>query len=152
MINFYHRFIPTVVTILHPFYCALKGNSQKQVLVWSTKINAAYNDGTSALSNATLLAHPHPEAPKATTSDASDTVVGACMQQFGNGHWQPMAFISKQLQDPERNYSTFGREMLALYFAIRGFTFLVEGKIFTIFTYHKLLLDAIFKVSYTWTA
>ena len=51
---------------------------------------AAYNDGISALSNATLLALSHPEAPIAITSDASDAGVGACLEQIVNGHWQPL--------------------------------------------------------------
>ena len=76
---------------------------------------AAYNHGISALSNATLLVDPHPEAPIAFTSYASDGGVGACLGQFVNGYWQSLTFFSKQLRDPERNYSTFDREMLAMY-------------------------------------
>ena len=48
---------------------------------------AAYNDGINTLSNATLLAHPHHKAPIAVTSDDSDAGVGACLEQFVNGHW-----------------------------------------------------------------
>ena len=62
-----------------------------------------------------------------------------------NGHWQPLAFFNKQLRDAERNYSTFGREMLAQYLSLRHFRFLVEGSSFTIFTNHKPLVD-------NWTA
>ena len=86
MINFYHRFIASAATILHPMYCDLKGISQKQSLVWSTEMIAAYNDIISALSNANLLTHPQPEALTAITSDAFDAGVGACLEQFVNGH------------------------------------------------------------------
>ena len=101
---------------------------------------AAFNDGISAPLNATLLAHPYPEAPIAITSVNSDAGVGTCLAQFVNGHWQPLAFFGKQLRDPERNYNKFDREMLVLYLAIRHFRFLVEGRNFTVFTDHKPLV------------
>ena len=112
---------------------------------------ASYNDGICALSNATLLAYPHPEAPIAITSYASDGGVGACLEQFMNGYWQPLTFFSKQLRDPERNYSTVDRQMLPMYLAIRHFRYLVEGRNFTVFTGHKSLVHAMFKVSDPWT-
>ena len=151
MINFYHRFIPSAATILRPLYCALK-IIKKQSLVWSTEMIAAYNDRLSSPSNATLLAHHHPEAPIAITSNASDAGVGTCLEQFVNRHWQSLAFFSKQLRDPERNYSTLDREMLTLYLAIRHFRFLVEARNFTVFTDHKPFVDDMFKVSDPWTA
>ena len=130
--------------MLRPLCRALKGKSQKQSLVWSTEMMELVLYQTQPK----LLAHPHPEAPIAITSYGSDAGVGACLEQFVNGHWQPLAFFfSKQLQDPERNYSTFDREMLALYLAIRHFRFLVEGRNFTVFTDHKPLVNAMFKVS-----
>ena len=64
-----------------------------------------------------------------------------------NGHWQLLAFFSKQLRDPELNYNTYDREMLALYFTIRRFRYLVEGRNITVFTDHKPLVDAMFNVS-----
>ena len=112
---------------------------------------SAYTDGITALFNATLLDHPHPVTPIAISSYASDAGVGACLEQFVNGHWQPLAFFSEQ-QDPERNYNTFDREMLTLYLAIRRFRFLVKGRSSTVFTDHKPWVDAMFKVSDPWTA
>ena len=69
-----------------------------------------------------------------------------------NGHWQPLVSFSKQLRDDERNYSTFYREMLTLYLSMRLFRLLVEGRNFSVFTDHKPLVDAMFKVSDPWTA
>ena len=33
------------------------------------------------------------EAPLAVTSDASDTAMGAVLEQFNNGSWEPLAFF-----------------------------------------------------------
>ena len=86
MINFYHRFIPHAAIKLRPLYSALKGKSQKQQLTWCDDMTSAYNRGISALIDATLLAHPYSQAPIAITSDASDTGVGACLEQCIDGH------------------------------------------------------------------
>ena len=71
--------------------------------------------------------------------DASDTAVGGVLQQFVNDSWQPISFFSKRLLPAETRYSTFGRELLAIYFAIRNFRHFLEGRDFHVFTDHKPL-------------
>jgi len=152
MINFYHRYISDAATILRPLYCALKGKPPKHSLNWTDDMTCAFNEGKSALASATLLAHPRMDVPIAVTSDACDSGVGATFEQFVDGSWQPLAFFSKQLREPERKYSTFDRELLALYLSIRHFRFLLEGRDFTAFTDHKPLVAAMCKVSDPWSA
>ncbi|GFS16759.1 transposon Ty3-G Gag-Pol polyprotein [Elysia marginata] len=65
-----------------------------------------------ALADATMLSHPKPNAPIALTTDASDQAVGAVLEQYVQGVWQPLAFFSKRLRPPEQKYSTFDRELL----------------------------------------
>uniref|UniRef100_A0AAV2KH15 Reverse transcriptase RNase H-like domain-containing protein n=1 Tax=Knipowitschia caucasica TaxID=637954 RepID=A0AAV2KH15_KNICA len=55
------------------------------------------------------------------------------------GTWQPLAFFSRQLVPRERKYSTFDRELLAVWLAIRHFRFVLEGREFTVFVDHKPL-------------
>ena len=50
--------------------------------------------------------------------DASACAVGAVLQQYVNDQWCPIAYFSRQLQPPEKKYSTFDRELLAVYLAI----------------------------------
>ena len=47
--------------------------------------------------------------------------------------------ISRQLQPSEKTYSTFDRELLAVYLAIKHFHHFVEGREFAVFTDHKPL-------------
>ena len=112
----------------------------------------SYHSGINALANAAMLAHPHSGAQIELTCDASDTGVGASFEQFVNGIWQPLAFFSKQLRDAERKYSAFDRELLALYLSIRHFRYMLEGRNFSVFTDHKPLVDAMFKMSDPWSA
>lgn len=51
----------------------------------------------------------------------------------------PLAFFSRKLSPAEINYSTFGRELLAVYASIRHFRYFVEGREFHIYTDHKPL-------------
>ncbi|CAH8865307.1 unnamed protein product, partial [Trichobilharzia szidati] len=92
-----------------------------------------------AIADATLLMYQDPTAPLSISVDASDTAIGAVLQQLVNNEWQPLAFFSRRLQVAETKYSTFGRELLAMYCAIRHFRHSVEGREFTIFTDHKPL-------------
>ena len=67
-------------------------------------------------------------------------------------HLDRLAFFSKQLREPEQKYSTYDRELLGIYLAVRHFRYLVEGRNFTVYTDHKPLVDAMHKASEPWTA
>ena len=152
MVNFYHRFIPNVAALLRPLYGALKESKPHQILDWTPAMCKSFTSSKEALAGATMLSHPRPDVPISLTSDASDQAVGAVLEQFVDGVWQPLAFFSKQLRLPEQKYSTFDRELLALYLAIRHFKFFLEGRHFKIFTDHKPLVGAMSKVSDPLTA
>ena len=105
----------------------------------------AFLNGKTALANAAMLVHPCTECPLALTSDASDVAVGAVLEQFNKGHWQPLAFFSRKLRKAEIKYSAFDRELLGVHLAIRHFRFMLEGRNFTIYTDHKPLVHAMAK-------
>ncbi|KAJ8401708.1 hypothetical protein AAFF_G00376790 [Aldrovandia affinis] len=123
MVTFYHRFIPRAAHTLRPLYEALKGKSPNQAIEWTAEREGAFKDTKAALAQAAMLAHPSHTAPIAITTDASDYAVGAVYEQWVGGAWQPLAFFSRQLSPSERKYSTFDRELLGLWLAIRHFRF-----------------------------
>ena len=112
----------------------------------------AFREVKNALANSTMLAHPTPNAPISITTDALDYAVDAVHEQWVNGAWQPFAFFSQQLCPNERKYSTFDRQLLGLYLAIRHFHFLLEARQFTAFVDHKRLKFAMAKVAEPWSA
>ncbi|GFS07272.1 Pol polyprotein [Elysia marginata] len=152
MINFYHRFIPQAASLLLPLHDALRKPQPRQLIGWTTDMDHAFTSCKAALADATMLSHPKPNAPIALTTDASDQAVGAVLEQYVQGVWQPLAFFSKRLRLPEQKYSTFDRELLGLYLAIRHFRFFLEGRPFTAYTDHKPLVGAMSKLSNPWTA
>ena len=89
-----------------------------------------------------MLVFPKADAPLCLLVDASDVGVGGVLQQLVDNTWQPLSFFSRRLQPAETKYSTFGRELLAAYSAIRHFRYMLEGAVFTIYTDHKPLAHA----------
>ncbi|KII61927.1 Transposon Ty3-G Gag-Pol polyprotein [Thelohanellus kitauei] len=145
MINHYHRFIPAVANLMKPLYCALKNKSK--LVVWSDEMDVAFQKVKEALAKATLLVYPQPNAPLALTTDASTIAVGAVLEQYNDGYWQPLSFFSRQLRTPELNYSAFDRELLAMYLSTHHFRHFLEGRPFVIFTDHKPLVYAFSKIT-----
>ena len=101
---------------------------------------------------ATLLVHPSATATTCLAVDASDVAVGGVLEQFLDGSWKPLAFFSKKLNNAQKSYSTFDRELLAIFLAVKHFTYFIEGRQFHIYTDHKPLSFAFASSSQRWTA
>jgi len=142
LVNFYRRFIPNAAKLLQPLNILLSKSSPK-TLTWNDDAATAFTAVKIALADATLLSHPQLGAPTCIMTDASDSAVGAVLQQLINGHWQPLAFFSKSLKPSETRYSAFDRELLAIYLAVKHFRHFVEGREFFILTDHKPLTFAL---------
>ena len=98
-----------------------------------------FNKIKSLLADATLLAHPVHGMKFSLMFDASKTAVCAVLDQEVQDCRQPFAFFSKKLQPTESRYSTFGRELLAIYLAVKHFRHFIKGRDVIIFTDHKPL-------------
>jgi hypothetical protein len=118
-----------------------------KTLLWSPAADAAFTKAKAALVAAVPLSHPAPGAVLSLAVDASDTHVGGVLQQLQGRAWQPLAFFSKKLCPTQARYSTFDRELLAAFLAVRHFRFLLEGRRFRLLTDHKPLVAAMSRVS-----
>ncbi|BHF61207.1 hypothetical protein SprV_0100418000 [Sparganum proliferum] len=141
MVNFYRRFLPNCADLMLPLTNLLSG--PKGPLELRGHALTAFERIKTSLADATLFTHPAPEAPLSLMVDASTVAVGAVLQQHINDSTRPLAFFSKKLSPAETRYSTFGRELLATYLAVKHFRHFLEGRDFTVFTDHKLLTFAI---------
>ena len=103
---------------MNPLHSLLSSPKPKsQTLTWNDTALAAFN----ATKEASLLSYPKPDAPTCLMTDASDTAVGAVLQQHFNNTWQPIGFFSRMMTPAETRYSTFDRELLAVYLAIKHY-------------------------------
>ena len=83
MIDFYHRFLPNIADTLSPLYTLLKGKPKS--LTWSPDAETAFQKAKAQLAKATSLNFPHPNAKLQLTTDASETAIGAVLEQHING-------------------------------------------------------------------
>ena len=151
MVNFYRKFLRSAAQILAPLTDALKGPGK--TITWTPLMDSAFSSAKKLLSSVPELVHPQCNAPISLAVDASDSHIGAVLQQqLPDKSWSPLAFFSKKLSDAEKKYSAFDRELLAAHSSVRHFRFMLEGREFTIFTDHKPLTHALFRSSPPWSA
>lgn len=145
MINFYGRWIPGAAKnqgILYNYLKQIKKNDRRPIQ-WTTEALKAFEACKKELADATLLTHPRMNTILALTTDASDNALGTVLEQKEvNNNWAPLAYFSKQLSKAQKNYSTYDRELLAIYTAVKHFKHMLEGQTLTIFTDHKPIITA----------
>jgi hypothetical protein len=125
MVNFYRQFLPNCAKVLKPLTDLLRGNPK--TLAWSDAATEAFEQTKRLLVAAVPLRHPAPNAELSLATDASDSHIGGVMQQKVGDHWQPLGFFSRKLSETESCYSTFDRELLAVFSAIKHFQHYCEG-------------------------
>ncbi|XP_053947695.1 uncharacterized protein LOC128856420 [Anastrepha ludens] len=132
MINFYRRFLPNAVDHQIPLVKLIPGNrkNDKTIIKWTDDSVIHFNECKKQLANATLLVHPAPNAQISLSTDASDTTIGAALHQIVHNEFQPLAFFSQKLTEAQKRYSTYDRELLAVYLAIKHFRCMLEGRPF----------------------
>ena len=84
MVNFYHRFLPNIAETLVPLHsCVVSCGSAKLITdgLWSSECAAAFSLAKKALSEATMLRHPSATSETRFSVDASQTALGACLEQ-----------------------------------------------------------------------
>ena len=113
MLNFYRKFLRGAAWVLAPLKDTLKGPGKSLTL--SPVLDSAFTRAKALPSSVPELLHPCPDAPISLSVDASDTHLGAVLQQLLGGSWAPLAFYSKKLSNTDKKYSAFDRELLAAY-------------------------------------
>ena len=130
VVNYYHHFLPNIASTMAPLYTGLAG--KPKTLTWGPTQAAAFVTAKHTLSSAAYLKFPMPGLPLVLSTDASDITIGTALEQVLHGARQPLAFFSRKLSLTETRYSTFDRELLAVYAAVRHFKYLLKGASFTI--------------------
>lgn len=144
MINFYKRFIPHASEIQLPLQNLIVGNKKNDTtpIEWTSDRISAFDNCKTSLAKAALLVHPKPDGELVLMVDASDNAVGAALQQVTGNDMEPLSFYSHKLDKTQARYSTYDRELLAAYLAIKHFRHLLEGRQFALYTDHKPLVHA----------
>ena len=137
MLNYYHRFLPDLSTVLEPLHKLLRKGEKWQ---WREKQQKAFEGAKELLQSAQLLVHFDPAKEIILASDASNYGIGAVLShKMRDGSERPIGYVSRTLNPAERNYSTIEKEALAVVFGVKKFHSFLYGQKFTIKTDHKPL-------------
>ncbi|KAK3726335.1 hypothetical protein QZH41_008960, partial [Actinostola sp. cb2023] len=137
MLNYYHRFLPDVSTVLEPLHKLLRKGEKWQ---WQEEQRTAFEKAKELLQSAELLVHFDPTKELILASDASNYGIGAVLSHNArDGSERPIGYVSRSLNTAERGYSTIEKEALAIVFGVKKFHQFLYGHKFTIKTDHKPL-------------
>jgi hypothetical protein len=95
---------------------------------WTTKEQTAFEDLKKAITTTPVLAFPNDSAAYRVEADSSDFATSGVLSQVQeDGKWHPVAFLSKSLDEVQRNYDIGDKEMLAIIQALTEWQHLLEG-------------------------
>lgn len=144
LMNFYRRFLPDAAVTQGKLQILIKGNKKKDQseITWDNETLLAFEKCKNDLAKITHLAHPLPDAQIVLNVDASDFAVGAVLHQINNGQLEPLGFYSKRMTDTQKKYSTYDRELLAIYQSVKHFKYMLDGQNCIVYTDHKPIIFA----------
>ena len=131
--SYYRKFVENFAKIAKPLTLLTKKDI---AFDWGEHQEKAFQILKDKLTNPPVLAHFDPELPTEVRSDASLVGIGAILVQKHPGGWRPVAYVSRQLNIHEQNYTVSEKECLAIMFALEKFKQYLEGLYFKIVTNH----------------
>ena len=97
MLNFYHRYLPNIATVLAPLHMLLKGGMKWQ---WGKQQENAFVESKKLLLQSTVLVHFDSEKELILACDASPYGIGAVLShRMEDGSERPIAFASRSMSD-----------------------------------------------------
>ena len=147
--TYYRAFLPNIAEVIAPISNLLKGpkKPKKSKIEWEAVHQHAYEATIKALCEATYLSFEDPDSPLVLTTDASLSHAGAVLEQvsLGKDHseMKPLAFFSQAFPRSKMARSVFGRELTALYLAVKHFKYRLRGRKLIVRTDHSPLVKAV---------
>ena len=139
LVNYYHRFLPNLSTVLYPLHQLLHIDKKWH---WSSECDQAFDKTKKMIASNLVLAHYDENLPLKLHCDASSRGLGAVISHmYPDGSERPLSFASRSLSKAEKNYSQIDREALSIVWAIKKFHMFLFARPFTLVTDCKVLLS-----------
>lgn len=155
MVNYYRDFVRQRAHILEPLTAQTK---EKKKIVWNSACQEAFDRIKSSLAQDCMLFYPNPNLPFIIEPDASDYQLGSIVLQNHSeisesailklftsnpatapSNFRPVAYFSRKLTKPQRNYTTLEKELLSIVETLLEYrTFLFGRKVY-VFSDHRNL-------------
>ncbi|GFQ94957.1 retrovirus-related Pol polyprotein from transposon 17.6 [Trichonephila clavata] len=134
--TYYRKFVKDFSTIARSIH---KLAEAKQKFIWTNACNNTFNKLKDELTSAPILAYPEAGKQFILDTDASHDSIGAVLSQEIDGQERVIAYFSKCLSRPERNYCVTRKELLAIVKAVEHFHPYLYGRRFLLGTDHASL-------------
>ena len=137
--NYYCQFIEGFASVARLLHDMVKKDKKWD---WTERQEKAFRELKEQFTKEPVLAAPDIDKKMRIEVDASDYVIGGVLSmECEDGLWRPVAFLSKSLNETERNYEIHDKEMLAIIRGLEAWRHLLEEAQtkFEIWTDHKNL-------------
>ena len=131
----YRRFVERFATLACPLHALTRKNA---VFAWTKECQVAFESLKTKLVDAPVLAFPNFNETFLLETDACVKGLGAVLsQKQSDSCFHPVAYASRSLSAPEKNYSITELETLAVVWAIQHFHAYLYGHEVTVVTDHS---------------
>ena len=132
--NYYRRFIKDFAQIAKPLH---KLTERTSSFLWTTECQKSFEILRHLLSSPPILSYPDFTKPFILDTDASNDGIGGVLSQLDkDGREHVVAYGSRLLTKPERNYCVTRKELLAVVTFVTHFRTYLLGHTFTLRTDH----------------
>ena len=131
--SYYRWFIPSFADVARPQHKLLEAG---QPFDWTSEAVAVFQQVKRKLTEAPIPSYPKVDAPFILDTDASNNAIGAQCQE---GQERVIAYYSRTLSPPEKQYCVVRKELVAIVQAVQYFHSYLYGRHFTIRTDHAAL-------------
>lgn len=139
LLNYYHRFLPNLASVLGPLNELLQNNKK---WMWTSKCDDSFAKVKELIISEQVMCHYNPALPVRLATDASLYGIGAELSHvMEDGTERPIAYASRTLTKAEKAYSQIDKEALSIYWGVQKFHTYLFGRHFTLITDHKPLVS-----------
>ncbi|KAG6464703.1 hypothetical protein O3G_MSEX014678 [Manduca sexta] len=134
--SYYRRFVKNFADIAKPLH---KLTEEKRQFCWDESCDTAFQTLKDRLCDTPILGYPDTENEFIIDTDASNIGIGGVLSQRKGDKEVVIAYFSKSLSKPERNYCVTRRELLAVVKTLQHFSKYLIGRRFHLRTDHAAL-------------
>ena len=135
--SYYRRFVKDYASVASPLYELTRKGVEFE---WQEPQEQAFQDLKRSLVEHTRLAYPQLDGGEyILDTDASGNAIGAVLSQVQDGEEQVLAFGSRCLSEPERNYCVTRKELLAVVYFMCYYKHYLLGTTVTVRSDHGSL-------------
>ncbi|CAK1599512.1 unnamed protein product [Parnassius mnemosyne] len=125
--SYYRRFVKNFADIAKPLH---KLTEEKRHFCWDESCDIAFQELKNRLCKTPILGYPDAGKEFIVDTDASDIGLGSVLSQRNGDQEIVIAYFSKSLSKPERNYCVTRRELLAVVNSLQHFSKYLLGRKF----------------------